>query len=101
MLGGNLVVRQVWSALLRIDPRAKLNSVEIGGGGADVRHFFTFHGFAFSGSDLAERLVWFAVALGVVAVAALVFDRFAKPARTAEHRKGNAVVVRWQSAVAR
>jgi hypothetical protein len=101
MLGGNLVLRQVWSALLRIDPRAKLNSVEIGGGGADVRHFFTFDGFAFSGGDVAERLVWFAVALGVVAVAALLFDRFAKPARTAENTKRNAVVARWQSAVAR
>ncbi|HLY01986.1 MAG TPA: hypothetical protein VKR56_05750 [Candidatus Cybelea sp.] len=100
MLGGNLVVRQVWAALLQIDPRAKLNSVEIGAGGEDVRHFFTFHGFAFSGSDVAERLVWFAVALGVIAVAALLFDRFAKPARTAEHKR-NAVVVRWHSAVAR
>ncbi len=101
MFGGNLVLRQVWEAIVRIDPRAKLNSVEIGGGGADVRHFFTFHGFAFSGSDVAERLAWFAVALGVVAVAALLFDRFANPTRTAEHRKPNAVVARWQSAVAR
>ena len=50
---------------------------------------------------MAERLVWFAVALGVVAVAALIFDRFAKPARTAENAKRNAVVGRWQSAVAR
>ncbi|MGP8101979.1 MAG: hypothetical protein ACLQHL_14670 [Candidatus Cybelea sp.] len=101
VFGGNLVLRQVWTALSRIDPRAKLNSVEIGGGGEDVRHFFTFHGFAFSGSDVAERFVWFAVALGVVAVAAMLFDRFARPARTAEHAKRNAVAARWQSAVAR
>ena len=101
MLGGNLVMRQVWAAILRIDPRAKLNSVEIGAGGESARHLFTFHGFAFSGSDVAERFVWFAVALGVVAVAALLFDRFAKPARTAEHAKRNGVVARWQSAVAR
>jgi len=83
VFGGNLVLRQVWAALLQIDPRAKLNSVEIGAGGEDARHFFTFHGFAFSGSDVAERFVWFAVALGLVAVAALLFDRFAKSARTA------------------
>ncbi len=101
VFGGNLVLRQVWAALLQIDPRAKLNSVEIGAGGEDARHFFTFHGFAFSGSDVAERFVWFAVALGLVAVAALLFDRFAKSARTAEHRQRNAVVARWQSAVAR
>jgi hypothetical protein len=101
MLGGNLVMRQVWTAILRIDPRAKLNSVEIGAGGESARHLFTFHGFAFSGSDVAERLVWFAVALGVVVAAALVFDRFAKPARTAENTKRNAIAVRWQSAVAR
>jgi hypothetical protein len=101
MLGGNLVLRQVWAALLQIDPRAKLNSVEIGSSSDSIHHLFTFHGFAFSGSDVAERLVWFAVALGVVAVAALLFDRFAKPARTAENTKRNAVVVRWHSAVAR
>ena len=101
MLGGNLVMRQVWAAILHVDPRAKLNSVEIGAGGESARHLFTFHGFVFSGSDVAERFVWFAVALGIVAVAAPLFDRFAKPARTAEHSKRNVVVARWQSAVAR
>ena len=39
--------------------------------------------------------------LVVVVVAALIFDRFSKPARTAEHRKRNAVAARWQSALAR
>jgi hypothetical protein len=99
--GANLVVRQVWAALLRVDPHATLNSIEIGAGGESARRLFTFHGFAFSGSDVAERFAWFAVALGVVAVAALLFDRFAKPARTAEHAKRNGMVARWQSAVAR
>lgn len=101
MLGGNLVMRQVWVAILQVDPRAKLNSVEIGAGGEDARHLFTFHGFVFSGGDVAERLIWFAVAVGVVTVAALLFDRFAKSARTAEHRNRNAILARWQSAVAR
>jgi hypothetical protein len=101
MLGGNLVMSQVWAALLRVDPHAKLNSVEIGAGGERASHFFTFHGFVFAGSDVAGRLAWFAVALGVVAVAALIFDRFAKPARTADRAKRNVVAAKWQSAVAR
>ena len=79
MLGGNLVLREVWAAIVRIDPRAKLNSVEIGAGGEDVRHLFTFHGFALAGGDVAERFAWFAVALGVVAAGGAVFDRFANP----------------------
>jgi hypothetical protein len=101
MLGGNLVMHQVWAAILRVDPRAKLNSVEIGAGGESARHLFTFHGFVFTGSDVADRLIWFAVALGVVAVAALLFDRFAKPVRTAERAARNGVAARWQSALAK
>ncbi len=50
---------------------------------------------------MVDRLIWFAVALGVVAVAALLFDRFSKPARTAEHAKRNAFATRWQSALTR
>jgi hypothetical protein len=101
MLGGNLVMHQVWGAILQVDPRAKLNSVEIGAGGESARHLFTFHGFVFTGSDVADRLIWFAVALGVVAVAALLFDRFAKPVRTAERAARNGVAARWQSALAK
>jgi hypothetical protein len=101
MLGGNLVMRQVWAALLLVDPRAKLNSVEIGAGGERARHLFTFHGFVFSGNDVAGRLIWFAVALGVVAVATLLFDRFSKPVRTAERARRNGIAIRWQSALAK
>jgi hypothetical protein len=101
MLGLNLVIGQVWSALLHVDPHATLHSVEIGAGGEHARRLFTFSGFAWTGSDVGDRLIWFAVALGVVAVAALLFDRFAQSARTAEHAKRNAVVARWQSALAR
>lgn len=100
IFGGDLVVRQVWPSLLRIDPRARLDSIEIGAGGEHAR-LFTFHGFAFTGGDVAERLIWFAVALGVVAVAALLFDRFAKSARAAEHAKRNGIVARWQATLAR
>jgi hypothetical protein len=101
MLGGNLVMHQVWGAILQVDPRAKLNSVEIGAGGESAHHLFTFHGFVFTGNDVADRLIWFAVALGVVAVAALLFDRFSKPARTAERAARNGIAVRWQSALAK
>jgi hypothetical protein len=101
MLGGNLVMRQVWAALLRVDPHARLNSVEIGAGGEDVRHFFTFSGFVFTGSDVLARLAWFVVAFGVVAAAALIFDRFARPARGAEHVRRSARFARLQSAAAR
>jgi hypothetical protein len=100
MLGGNLVVHQVWAAILRVDPRARLNSVEIGAGGEDARHLFTFGGFVFSTSDVTNRLIWFAVALGVVAVAALLFDRFAKPARNAERAPREGRLTRLQSAAA-
>ncbi len=99
MLGLNLVTGQVWAALRSIDPHATLNSVEIGTAREDVHHLFTFAGFVWMGGEVADRLIWLAVALGVVAVAALIFDRFAKPARTSEHAKRNPVVARWQAAI--
>ncbi|HET6275618.1 MAG TPA: hypothetical protein VFE16_06790 [Candidatus Cybelea sp.] len=102
MLGANLVMRKVWEALLRVDPRAKPNSIEIGVNvGAGVRHFFTFMGFHWTVAEVAERLVWFAIALCIVAAAALLFDRFSKPARSTEQRRGNAVVLRWRTAAGR
>jgi hypothetical protein len=101
MLGLNLIMRHVWTSLVRVDPRARRDSVEIGAGGEHARHFFTFPGFLFTGHEVVERLAWFAVALGVVAVAALLFDRFAKPARSVDNAKRNAVAARWQSALAR
>ncbi len=102
MLGGNLIMRQVWSAIVRIDPRARPDSVEIGAtAGATVRHSFTFDGFHWTGGEVADRLMWFAVAACVTAAAALLFDRFARPARAAERRQSNAFVARWQSALER
>ncbi len=101
MLGGNLVMGQVWAGVLHVDPHARLNDIEIGAVGERAHHFFTFSAFLWTGTDVVERLTWFAVALGVVAAAALFFDRFDKPARTAEHAKRNAVAARWQAAVTR
>lgn len=97
-MGGNLVVRQVWPSLMAVDPRAKPDSIELGAGGAMAHHLFTFQGFAFSAGDVFGRLVWFAVALLIAGAAALLFDRFARPARASERRRGNALVSRWSAA---
>jgi hypothetical protein len=102
MLGGNLVMRQVWEALVRVDPRARPDSIEVGAQfGPRAHHFFTFAGFHWSAVDVLERLLWFAVALGVVAAAALLFDRFAKPAQSTVQRRGNALAARWQAVAGR
>ncbi len=102
MLGANLVIRQAWLALVRVDPRAGPNSVEIGANvGAGVRHFFTFTGFHWTGPEVAERLVWFAIALCIVAAAALLFDRFSKPARSAAQRRSSAIALRWRTVAGR
>lgn len=102
MLGANLVMRKVWEALLRVDPRAKPSSVEIGVNvGGSARHFFTFAGFHWTGIEVAERFVWFAIALGIVGAAALLFDRFSKPVRSIEARPSSAMVLRWRTAAAR
>ncbi|HEV3091087.1 MAG TPA: hypothetical protein VGX91_06520 [Candidatus Cybelea sp.] len=86
IFGADLVLRQVWPALKRIDPRAKPDSIELGTSGDMVHHYFAFPGFSFAASDVVERLAWFAVALAIVAVAALIFDRFSRAARTASAR---------------
>ncbi|HEX3671997.1 MAG TPA: hypothetical protein VHT92_09890, partial [Candidatus Cybelea sp.] len=85
MLGLNLVMRQVWQALRAVDPHASPNSVEIGAlvGRKTVPHLFTFAGFHWPAGDVFGRLAWFGVALVVAAGAALFFDRFARPVRTA------------------
>lgn len=102
LLGANLVMRQVWEALRRIDPRAGPKSVEIGANiGASVRHFFTFTGLQWNLADIAGRLVWFAIALVIVAAAALLFDRFAKPSRSAGERAGNAFASRLRVQIGR
>lgn len=101
MLGGNLIMRQVWAAILHVDPRAKLNSVEIGAGGEDARHLFTFGGFVLTRADVLDRLAWFVVALAIVALAALLFDRFARPARSAEHARTRNGFARLQSMAGR
>ncbi len=101
MLGANVIIRQVWTALKLVDPRAKPNSVEIGAGGEDVRHYFTFHGFTFTAGDVASRAIWFAAAVAIVALAALLFDRFARQARSSERRGNNALLERWRRALER
>jgi hypothetical protein len=99
-LGGNLILRQVWSSLTAIDPHAKPSSIEIGAGEA-ARRLFVFHGFAWSGADVAGRLAWLVVSLALVALAALLFDRFAKPARSAVRGTRGDLAFRWRIAAER
>lgn len=102
MFGANLIMRQVWSAVLRIDPHARPNSVEVGATiGAHVHRSFTFVGFHWSAADVAGRLIWFVVAAGIASAAALLFDRFSKGAQSAERRRRSVLAVRWASAVER
>lgn len=102
MLGGNLIMRQVWAAVVRIDPRAKPSSVEIGAiVGANAHRSFTFTGFHWTAGDVADRLMWLIVAASVAGVAALVFDRFSKPVRAAERRPRHAFAMRWHAALER
>ena len=102
MFGANLIMRQVWSAVLRVDPRASPNSFEIGAeAGANVRHSFTLSGFHWTAGDVSDRLIWFGVAFGVAVVSALLFDRFSKSARSAERRPRSVLATRWSAAVER
>ena len=88
--------------------RARMpSSVEIGAvvGRKTAPHFFTFAGFHWGAGDVSGRLVWFGVALVVVAVAALFFDRFcqagAHRGAPAEQRARTALAVRARRAIAR
>lgn len=102
MFGVNLLMRQVWSALLRIDPRASPNSVEIGAeAGANVRHSFILSGFHWTAGDVSDRLIWIGAAFGVAVAAALLFDRFSKSFRGAQRRPPSALATRWSAAVER
>ena len=102
MFGMNLIMRQVWTAVLRVDPHASPKSIEIGAeAGDNVHHFFTFTGFHWMPGEIVDRLIWFVVAAGVAVFAALLFDRFAKPARSTERRSRTLVPARWAAAIAR
>lgn len=37
---------------------------------------FVFHGFTWTGAILEQRIMWFAIAIGLVLLASLLFDRF-------------------------
>jgi hypothetical protein len=102
MLAGNLIVGQVWSALLRVDPSAKPSSIEIGATiGSTIRRSFTFQGFHWTLAAIGDRLMWFLVAACITAAAALCFDRFTRPARGVERRRSAVFTLRWQSALER
>lgn len=102
VLGGNLIVGKVWSAILRVDPHASPNSVEIGAMvGTTGPRSFTFSDFHWTAGDLGGRLGWLAVALGIAVLAAFCFDRFSKSVRSSEARRRNATAERWSAAFER
>ncbi|HEY2554892.1 MAG TPA: hypothetical protein VGI15_06560, partial [Candidatus Cybelea sp.] len=101
LYGGDFILCQVWAALKTVDPGAKLSSVEIGAGGEAARKLFVFAGFSWSAGDVAGRLAWIAIALAIVALAALVFDRFASPVLPAGRRSRSGVATRWHAAMER
>ena len=101
-LGANLVMRQVWSAVLKVDPRARPDSISIGVNiGKNVERYFSFAGFHWTAGDVAARLMWVVVALGVAAAAALLFDRFSRVARATERRTRGGLGDRWRSTIER
>lgn len=100
-LGANLILRQVWGALRSVDPGAKPSSVEIGAGGEAARRLFVFHGFSWSAGEVAGRFAWFAIAIAIVALAALIFDRFANPVLSTNRRPRAGFVPRLQAATER
>lgn len=102
MFGANLIMRHVWSAVLLVDPRASPNSVEIGAVvGAKASRSFTVSRFHWTMGDVSDRLIWFGAAFGIAIVAALLFDRFSKSARSAERRSRSVLATRWSAAVER
>ncbi len=102
LLGGNLIVGKISSAILRIDPHARRDSVDIGVMfGTNARRSFDFSGFNWTAGDVAGRLMWLVVAICIVAVAASIFDRFSKVARSSEARRRSAAAARWSTAFER
>lgn len=101
-LGLKIMGNEIAAGIARVDPRAAAKPLSvILIGGDDRSHIFTWHGFAPSLGDLAARAWWIGIALAVVALAALCFDRFAAPARAAGARPPHPAVARWQAAMER
>ncbi len=102
LLGGNLVIGKVWPAILQIDPHARSNSIELGALiGTTVHRSFTYAGFHWTAGDFAARSMWFLVAVGVVAAASLLFDRFSKAAHDTRRARPGKFAVRWSSTIER
>lgn len=102
LLGGNLIVGKVWSAILRLDPHARTSSIEIGAViGRTSHRSFTFGGLHWSGADVGGRLMWLLVALAITAAASFCFDRFSKSARSSATRPRGAAAAAWSAAIER
>jgi len=88
-LGFGAISLSAQQALSRIDPRIKVDDVEVGtweDKGLNT-HTFLYHGMTIGGNVILQRLFVLAIAFALVAIAALVFDRFAGTHRARAARK--------------
>jgi len=74
-------------------PGVNVNDFSIGGGENTDHRTFLWHGMLWTPAIVAARAVWLAIALAIVAIASLTFDRFA-----GAHAKARAT---WRLPVAR
>jgi hypothetical protein len=78
----------VWQSLSRIDHRVKPSDISLITGAAHLNtQTFLFSGMTPSSAVLVQRLVLLLIALGIVAIAALTFDRFSSMNRVHKQRK--------------
>jgi hypothetical protein len=96
-LGILAVSTQIDSALVKIAPHTHKSLDLVIGGDREQERYFIWHGFVWSSGEVTGRIVWCLVAFAVVALAALIFDRFAGGVQPARQRalKG------WQLGIVR
>lgn len=89
VFGFSAMTHGVWQVLSRIDPRATPNEISVidwNSKGLGT-HTFVFDGMTIGGDVIAQRLLVLAVALALVALAAVCFDRFSSAQRVRSSRK--------------
>ncbi|HKE37970.1 MAG TPA: hypothetical protein VKB39_11075, partial [Candidatus Baltobacteraceae bacterium] len=94
-LGIFLVGNHVHTGVMKIAPHAVKGFDLIIGSDRATAHekLFVWHGFTWTGADVAGRFAWCAVAFAIVCLAALLFDRFASNVASGPQRAPKA----WQT----
>lgn len=98
-LGLVTVGSQIDAAVRKIAPhRVKGLDMVLGSDRASVHErLFLWHGFTWSGADVAGRFAWCLLAFALVVLGALLFDRFAQSAISGRERAPKP----WQAGLAR